>query len=239
MKDRWRQRFLFFFKDVGPCKLQGSVRLSCVSLLIVKNFWTMETSMLICVVLVVLAISLLFSSRNRSREKRTLSTKFCLPLILICNSQSLCRQALHCAEWPESIRISKASMERDDRLAVFIEGTLELFPGWDKIARDNSMKGSIVSHHVRRSLRALASSKIPHALPQAFSHEADGPNLKYPEIRILLGSYDLVQAALSMIDAQDSEVVSGCRIALWLNECGLTLGCSDREIAYEPGGNRD
>lgn len=140
------------------------------------------------------------------------------------------------AKWPDSVRVAKTcSSESGDRLTLAISSTLDLFPEWDKTARQNSSNGDIVSHSIRRSLRALANPLSPLPL----SRTPDEASLETPDVRLLLGSGDLVAAALSFVAGNDSEAASACDVARWLKSCSLRLGKSDQEIAYQAGESLD
>jgi len=198
----------------------------------------MERSAWLCA-LGAFLILLLFSSRTRGRlgERRALPMRYVSPLVLFCDDEALCRQALENAAWPDTVRIAKkgARVEKDDRLAVSVDATLELFPGWDRKVRKNAGKGAIVSHGIRRSLRALASPRPPQPLPLSM----EGDAMECPDVRLLFGSSDLIEAAMSMIGCDDGTVASGKLLAHWLRECQLSLGSSEEEIAFEPGESRD
>jgi len=185
----------------------------------------------ICILLIFMVVT-----RTLRKKVPALPRHFPSPLLIICDEDArIRRQALESAAWPGDIRFCKERLgaNEDERLCIFVDGSLELFPQWDVVARKNASKGSIVSHGVRRCLRALAFPGTPYPLPRTMDAA-----LQCPDSRLLFGPQDLVVAALSLEEPPSGSVV-GKRIALWLNECQLVLGASDDEIAFEPGTSRD
>lgn len=156
--------------------------------------------------------------------------------MLVCENEKCHGRAMQLAKWPDSVRVAKTcSSESGERLTLAISSSLDLFPEWDKTARQNSSNGDIVSHSIRRSLRALANPLPPLPL----SRTPDEASLETPDVRLLLGPSDLVAAALSFVAENDSRAASACDIARWLKSCSMRLGKSDREIAYQAGESLD
>ena len=175
---------------------------------------------------------LLFATRSVAKTAPALPRRYASPLLLICpDAGTARRQALESAAWPGDVRFCKEreGANGDDRLCVFVDVNLELFPKWDLFARKNAGRGSIVSHGVRLCLRALAVHRTPHPLPRSMED-----NLVCPDLRLLFGPQCLVDAALSLEELESGSVV-GKRIALWLQQCQLALGVSEDEIGFEPG----
>jgi hypothetical protein len=197
---------------------------------------SLQTQMLwwgcaLCILLI-----LLFATRSVAKTAPALPRRYASPLLLICADEARSRrQALESAVWPGDVRFCKERTRGngDDRLCVFVDANLELFPRWDLFARKNAGRGSIVSHGVRRCLRALAVPRTPHPLPRITEED-----LTCPDVRLLFGPQCLVGAALSLEELESGSVV-GKRIALWLKECQLALGVSEDEIAFEPGTSQE
>ena len=193
---------------------------------------TLQTQMLWWVCSCCILFILLFATRSVAKTAPALPRCYASPLLLICSDAGTVRRhALESAAWPGDVRFCKEreGANGDDRLCVFVDANLELFPKWDLFARKNAGRGSIVSHGVRRCLRALAVPLTPHPLPRSVED-----NLVCPDLRLLFGPQCLVDAALSLEELESGSVV-GKQIALWLTECQLTLGVSEDEIAFEPG----
>ena len=179
---------------------------------------------------------LLFATRSVPKAVPALPRRYASPLLLICvDDARVRRHALESAAWPGDVRFCKEreGTNGDDRLCVFVDANLELFPRWDLFARKNAGKGSIVSHGVRRCLRALAVPRTPTPLPRMVEDGWD-----CPDTRLLFGPKNLLSAALSLED-RDSGLVVGERIASWMKECQLALGVSEDEIAFEPGTSQE
>jgi hypothetical protein len=197
---------------------------------------TLQTQMLwwgcaLCILLI-----LLFATRSVAKTVPALQRRYASPLLLICADEARARRhALQNAAWPGDVRFCKERQgaDGDDRLCIVVDANLELFPEWDLVARKNAGRGSIVSHGVRRCLRALAVPGTPYPLPRTM-----GDDLVCPDARLLFGPQCLVNAALSLDELESGSVV-GRRIALWLKECELALGVSEDEIAFEPGTSED
>lgn len=196
----------------------------------------MELSVWAFLSLFLVVLFFIFSSGVSKKRVKPSSRTFIHPLVLVCENEKCHGRAMQLAKWPDSVRLAKTcSSEYGDRLTLAISPCLDLFPEWDKTARENSVNGDIVSHSIRRSLRALAN---PHP-PLPLRLTPDEASLETPDVRLLLGSGDLVAAALSFVAENDSEAASACDIARWLKSCSMRLGKSDQEIAYEAGESLD
>jgi hypothetical protein len=187
---------------------------------------------LVCVSVALLLFILFFSRYKRPTRSLSSPRHFVCPLVFLCDHEALRRQALESAVWPESVRVMRQTScaERDVRMSVAADGTLELFPGWDRMARRSARNGDLVSHCIRRCLRALAFSETPDALPRT-----EDERTECPDVRLLIGPCDLVTAALSMTLGEDDGLEKGRIVAHWMRECDLSLGFCESEIAFEPG----
>ena len=163
------------------------------------------------------------------------------PVILVYEDLSLVKNAVVLATCPSSVRAIPFGtlLEADDpRTTVAVCGGVELFPEWDAQARKEILRtGSyLISHGIRRSLRALASPGRARPLPSAALGR--GRAVRCPDPRLLVGSASVVSSAQIFIASQDMGELCLCsfRMARWIEETGISLECAEVEMAYLPGG---
>jgi len=133
------------------------------------------------------------------------------------------RQARAAATWPDELRPRGAA----DWLCVYADGA-ELFPRWDEQVRASARDG-LVSHPLRRCLRALAWPRTPSPAPPA---RARGLTFPCPDPRCFAGRQDLVRAAAALAAGS---ALSAFRLGLWLREAEVPLVAPALELAYLPG----
>jgi len=152
------------------------------------------------------------------------------PIVLISTDARQRQAALAAAAWPDGVRFLPSSLASpagaphvDRRLALYVASELELFRCWDRTALAEAQRGHLVSHGLRRQLRALAR-------PQRTSPP---PRL---DPRLLLGEAGLVQAARLLCEPDaPAAAASADRIARWLQASGLSPGAAETELAFLPG----
>lgn len=154
------------------------------------------------------------------------------PIVLIATDARQREAALAAAAWPDCVRFLPSSLASrasptgaphvDRRLALYVASELELFRCWDRTALAEAQRGHLVSHGLRRQLRALAR-------PQRTS-----PPPRF-DPRLLLGEAGLVQAARLLCEPDAPAAASADRIARWLQASGLSPGAAETELAFLPG----
>jgi len=155
------------------------------------------------------------------------------PIVLISTDARQRQAALAAAAWPDGVRFLPSSLASpsgaphvDRRLALYVASELELFRCWDRTALAEAQRGHLVSHSLRRQLRALARPQRTSPPPRL------DPRL---DPRLLLGEAGLVQAARLLCEPDAPAAASADRIARWLQASGLSPGAAETELAFLPG----
>lgn len=141
-------------------------------------------------------------------------------------------QARSSAAWPDAIRVAPTlPARRDERLTVRVCGEAELFRHWDRSALESAVPGAIVSHRLRRCLRALAAPRSP-TLPRA---ELENKPFDCPDPRILIGSLHMLEMAGLILEDTPSASLGAFRLGQWALSAEIQIVCPSHELAYLPG----